>query len=155
MDKCKSFIYKNQNKIIYLIVLGAIIGGVNCLSRPDYNLIIYLYMYFIWKHCDDSKEMQGVEKLNIWFFLSFSLLIDIFWTLFWTGKWNHIQDLERLIHIFVIISSWIGIGLKGFIIFSIGLIEWASIKSSLPKNVQERLTGEGYNAQKDDGKEGI
>ena len=56
----------------------------------------------------------------------------------------------RFIHIFVILLSWIGIGLKGFIIFAIGLIEWSSIKSSLPKQVQERLTGKNYQEQKDD-----
>lgn len=150
MDGCKDWIFRNQSKLNYFLLLGAIIGGVNCLSRPDFNLIIYLYLYFIWEQCQDTKEMQQVEKLNSWFFLILSILVDIFWVLFWSGKWSHIKDLERFIHIFVIILSWVGIGLKGFIIFAIGLIEWSSIKSSLPKTVQEKLTGKNYKEQKDE-----
>jgi uncharacterized membrane protein len=150
MDKCQEWIFRNQKKLSYFLLLGAVIGGVNCLSRPDYNLIIYLYLYFIWEISSDTKEMQNIEKLNSWFFLAFSILIDIFWTIFWSGKWSHIKDLERFIHIFVIILSWVGIGLKGFIIFAIGLIEWSSIKSSLPKTVQEKLTGQNYKEQQDD-----
>ena len=149
MDKCKTWVFKNQDKIKTFLLFGAIIGGINCLSRPDFNLIIYLYLYFIWDHCSDSKEIQNVEKLNSWFFLIFSLLIDIFWTLFWSGKWSHIKDFEKFIHIVIIILSWVGIGVKGFIIFAIGLIEWAGIKSTLPKNVQEKLTG-NYKEQNDE-----
>lgn len=150
MDKCKNWIFTNQNKISYFMIIGAGIGAVNCLARPDYNLLIYLYLYFIWINCSDTKEMQNVEKLNSWFFLIFSILIDIFWTLFWSGKWSHIKDMERFIHILVIFLSWIGIGLKGFIIFAIGLIEWSSIRSALPKQVQERLAGSNYKPHKDE-----
>lgn len=149
MDKCKDWIFKNQGKIKHFLLIGAVIGGINCLSRPDYNLIIYLYLYFIWDQCNDLKEMQNSEKLNSWFFLIFSVVVDVFWTLFWSGKWSHIKDFEKFIHVLVIILSWVGIGVKGFIIFAIGLIEWSSIKSSLPKTVQEKLTGM-YKEQKDD-----
>jgi uncharacterized membrane protein len=132
----------------YFFLLGAAIGGFNCLTRPDYNLVIYLYIYFIWDKCSDNKEMQSSEKLNSWFFLIFSVLIDVFWTLFWSGKWSHIKDFEKTIHVIVIITSWVAIGIKGFIIFAIGLVEWSSIKSSLPEKLQERLTG-NYKQQQD------
>lgn len=150
MDKCKQWIYGNQDKIKYFFVLGGSIGAINCLSRPDFNLIIYIYLYFIWDMCHDIKEVQSREKISSWLFLIFSILVDIFWTLFWSGKWSHIKDLEKFIHIIVILLSWIAIGVKGFIIFAIGLIEWSSIKSSLPQSVQEKLTGTNYKAQKDD-----
>ncbi len=93
--------------------------------------------------------MQSSEKLNSWFFLIFSILIDLFWTMFWSGKWSHIRDFERTIHVIVIITSWVAIGVKGFIIFAIGLIEWSSIKSSLPIKLQEKLTGSNYKEQAD------
>lgn len=148
MESCKQWIYQNQDKMAYFFLLGAAIGGFNCLTRPDYNLVIYLYIYFIWDKCSDNKEMQSSEKLNSWFFLIFSVLIDVFWTLFWSGKWSHIKDFEKTIHVIVIITSWVAIGIKGFIIFAIGLVEWSSIKSSLPEKLQERLTG-NYKQQQD------
>ncbi len=148
MESCKQWVYQNQDKMTYFFLLGAAIGGFNCLTRPDYNLVIYLYIYFIWDKCSDNKEMQSSEKLNSWFFLIFSVLIDVFWTLFWSGKWSHIKDFEKTIHVIVIITSWVAIGIKGFIIFAIGLVEWSSIKSSLPEKLQERLTG-NYKQQQD------
>ena len=148
MESCKQWIYQNQDKMTYFFLLGAAIGGFNCLTRPDYNLVIYLYIYFIWDKCSDNKEMQSSEKLNSWFFLIFSVLIDVFWTLFWSGKWSHIKDFEKTIHVIVIITSWVAIGIKGFIIFAIGLVEWSSIKSSLPEKLQGRLTG-NYKQQQD------
>jgi hypothetical protein len=85
------------------------------------------------------------------FFLCFSLLIDITWTLFWGGRWSHLQqDFEKTIHIIVILSSWAGIFLKIFVLLSIGLVEWSSIKSSLPAKLQEKLTGGKYSAQQDE-----
>jgi len=149
MEKCKDWIYQNQDKVKLFLVIGAAIAAFNCLTRPDYNLIIYLYIYFVFDSCNDNKEMQSSEKLNTWFFLIFSILIDLFWTMFWSGKWSHIKDFERTIHVIVIITSWVAIGLKGFIIFAIGLIEWSSIKSSLPKKLQEKLTGNNYKEQAD------
>lgn len=149
MNGCKDWIYKNQDKIKLFLLIGAGIAAFNCLTRPDYNLIIYLYIYFIWDSCNDNKEMQSSEKLNSWFFLIFSILIDLFWTIFWSGKWSHIKDFERTIHVIVIITSWVSIGIKGFIIFAIGLIEWSSIKSSLPAKLQEKLTGSNYQPQND------
>jgi hypothetical protein len=149
MDKCKDWVYQNQDKIKTFLIIGAAIAAFNCLTRPDYNLIIYLYIYFVFDSCGDNKEMQSSEKLNSWFFLIFSILIDLFWTMFWSGKWSHIRDFERTIHVIVIITSWVAIGVKGFIIFAIGLIEWSSIKSSLPVKLQEKLTGNNYKEQAD------
>jgi hypothetical protein len=149
MDKCKDWVYQNQDKIKTFLIIGAALAAFNCLTRPDYNLIIYLYIYFVFDSCGDNKEMQSSEKLNSWFFLIFSILIDLFWTMFWSGKWSHIRDFERTIHVIVIITSWVAIGVKGFIIFAIGLIEWSSIKSSLPVKLQEKLTGNNYKEQSD------
>jgi hypothetical protein len=47
MDKAKSFILKQQDKLKYIILIGAGLGAFNCLTRPDFNLIVYLYIYYI------------------------------------------------------------------------------------------------------------
>lgn len=149
MNGCKDWIYKNAGKMKIFFLLGAGLGAFNCLTRPDYNLIIYLYIYFIWDSCSDMKEMQSKEMLYSWIFLIFSLLIDLFWTLFWSGKWEHIKDFEKTIHVIVIITSWVSIGVKGFIIFAIGLVEFSTLRSNLPKSLQEKLDAQGYKEQND------
>ena len=48
MEKVKHFIFQHQDKLKYGLLLGAGIGALNCIARADYNLILYLYIYYIW-----------------------------------------------------------------------------------------------------------
>jgi hypothetical protein len=48
MDKIKSFVLSQQGKLKQVILFGAGLGAFNCLTRPDFNLIVYLYIYYIW-----------------------------------------------------------------------------------------------------------
>lgn len=85
------------------------------------------------------------------YFLLFSILIDIIWALFWAGKWSHIPyDTEKTIHVIVLFTSWIGILAKIFVLSSVGLVEWVMIKSTLPEKLKEKLTGSKYDEQSDD-----
>ena len=142
MEKAKNLITTHSNKIHYLMIIGATIGGINTICRPDFNFIIYLYMLYVWKFMEITKESQAIEKLSSFYILLFSLLIDIIWCLYWGGKWNSIEnDPEKGSHILVLVLSWIGIIVKCFVLFMIGVLEWNGIKSSLPKNIQDKLNG--------------
>ena len=144
MEKVKNLAEENKNKLIYLFLGGAFLAGVNTFfGRADYNLFIYLYMSYIWKFMDNIKESQIQEKTNTFNVLLYSLLIDIFWCIYWNGKWNNLKvDSEATIHALVIFTSWIGVLLKIVIIGMIGIIEWNIIKSILPKKLQEKLNPE-------------
>ena len=48
MEKLKNIFIANQDKFKYLLFAGAGIAAVNCLTRPDFNLIVYLYTFYIW-----------------------------------------------------------------------------------------------------------
>lgn len=48
MEKIKHLVFQHQDKIKHALLLGAGIASVNCLARADYNIVIYLYIYFIW-----------------------------------------------------------------------------------------------------------
>ncbi len=48
MERIKNTLLSNQDKFRYVILAGTGIAAINCLSRPDFNLIIYLYTYYIW-----------------------------------------------------------------------------------------------------------
>jgi hypothetical protein len=52
MDRVKSLSLAHQDKFKYLLFSGAVIAGVNCLARPDYNLLLYVYTYYIWNMFD-------------------------------------------------------------------------------------------------------
>ena len=144
MEKVKNLAEENKNKLIYLFLGGAFLAGVNTFfGRADYNLFIYLYMSYIWKFMDNIKESQIQEKTNTFNVLLYSLLIDIFWCIYWNGKWNNLKvDSEATIHALVIFTSWIGVLLKIVIIGMVGIIEWNIIKAILPKKLQEKLNPE-------------
>ena len=140
MEKIKNLAKHNSHRLKFLLITGAIIGGINTLSRADYNLILYLYMYYIWHFMDNQKESQIQEKVSSFFFAFYSLIIDIIWCIFWGKKWNSLQkDSESTIHFIVIFLSWIGIIIKIISLFIICIVEWDFIKSSLPKKLQDKF----------------
>jgi len=140
MEKIKNLAKQNSHRLKFLLITGAIIGGINTLSRADYNLILYLYMYYIWHFMDNQKESQIQEKVSSFFFAFYSLIIDIIWCIFWGKKWNSLQkDSESTIHFIVIFLSWIGIIIKIISLFIICIVEWDFIKSSLPKKLQDKF----------------
>jgi len=55
MNIIKSNVLKNQDKIHFLFFAGAGIAGINTLLRPDFNLIVYLYLFYIWTMMTNSK----------------------------------------------------------------------------------------------------
>ena len=151
MEKVKNIAQENKSNLIYLFLGGVILAGVNTfLGRADYNIFIYLYMSYIWKFMDNIKESQIQEKINTFNVLLYSLIIDIFWCLYWNSKWNNLkEDSEGTIHSLVILTSWIGVLLKIIIIGMIGILEWNIIKTILPKKIQDKLNPE-YSQQIDE-----
>ena len=60
------------------------------------------------------------------------------------GKRKRKSSTRKIIfflYINILTLSWIGIIVKIIIIFMVGVLEWNSIKSSLPKYLQEKLNG--------------
>ena len=151
MEKVKNLAQENRSNLLLFFLGGAVLAGVNTFfGRADYNLFIYLYMSYIWKFMENIKESQIQEKINTFIVLLYSLIIDIFWCLYWNGKWNNLKvDTESMIHGMVIFTSWIGILLKIIIIGMIGILEWIIIKTILPKKLQEKLNPE-YSPQVDE-----
>ncbi len=79
------------------------------------------------------------EKVNCFYFLCFSYLIDLIWIIFWAGKYDHIKGIEKTAYIFVLFFSFIGILIKLIVLTAIGLNEWDTIKGHLPKKLLEKL----------------
>ena len=127
MDKVKNLLAKHSGKLKYLFLCGSIIAAINTLSRADYNFVLYLYMFYVWTFMGNSAEEQRQDKIGTFYILIYSLLIDIFWCLFWGGKWDNISTLAHELTVFL---SWCGIVLKVCIICLVCLLEFDNIKSS-------------------------
>ena len=153
MDQIKNLSNQHSNKLPYLFLSGALIGAINTFCRPDYNFIVYLYMYYIWKFTGDNKTIQSKQKLSCFFILIYSLLIDIIYSIYWGSKWGSLEkDYESTLHSFIIFLSWIGIILKIVIAVMIGVLDWNNIKSSLPEKLKEKLNNENFKEFNDEEK---
>ena len=83
--------------------------------------------------------------------MAYSLLVDVFWVLFWMGKWGHINhDLEKFIHSLVILASIIGIFLKITVLFSLVVFDKSAIVNSLPNQLKEKIVAGSYEEQVDE-----
>ena len=128
MDKVRNLLAKHSGKLKYLFLCGAIIAAINTLSRADYNFVLYLYMFYIWTFMGNSAEEQRQDKIGTFFILLYSLLIDVFWSLFWGGKWD---TVPTIVHELTLFLCWCGIVLKIIITILVGILEFDIIKSSI------------------------
>ena len=135
MEKFKKIATKFSSKLKYLYLCGAILAGINTLSRADYNFVLYLYMFYVWNFMENSSETQKQDKIGCFYILIYSLIIDFIWTIFWGGKWDTVLTL---FHWMILLFSWIGIILKIFIVLFIGILESDNIKSSLKSSLNSR-----------------
>ena len=55
MDKIRTLILENEEKISYLFYAGAGLGAINCLTRPDFNLFLYIYLIYIWSILENKE----------------------------------------------------------------------------------------------------
>lgn len=139
MDKAKAWIAKNYHYLKYLFLLCSAVACFNCLAKPDYNLVLYAYAYFVWNMMEKGSETS--EKMYCFWFMLITIFVDLIWIFYWQSLWGSyaVQDDEASIHFLVILFSWISLGLKGFCILMVGVGEWATIRTSLPKKLQEKL----------------
>ena len=151
MENITKLAEKYSSKLKYLFLIGASIGLINTFCRADYNFILYLYIFYIWLHLTEDKEIQTREKVTLFYILVYSLFIDIIWCFFWQSQWGYLkEDIESGTHSLVIFLSWIGILLKIAIGIMIAVSEKINLKGSLPKKLAENLNRE-YLEQIDEG----
>ena len=147
MEKIKNIAVKHSSKLKYLFLVGAIIAGINTLSRADYNFVVYLYMFYIWTFMGDSAEVQRQDKVGTFYILLYSLLIDTVWCLFWGGKWDQVPSL---FHEMTLFFSWIGIIWKILIIICVCLLELDIIRASLLSSFKGKSNQQKLYYQQDD-----
>ena len=55
MEKLKTLVNEHKDKLNYVVLGCAGLAAFNCLIRPDFNLIIYLYVYYVWYMFNENK----------------------------------------------------------------------------------------------------
>lgn len=149
MENFKAFVNKHQSKLKYLFLACAGLSCFNCLAKPDYNIVLYAYAFFVWNMMGNTNNTQTSEKLYCFWFMFTTLFVDLIWIFVWGSLWTDLKnDDESTIHYLVILFSWISFGIKSACTVMVGVGEWASIKSTLPEKLQEKLNA--YKEQKDD-----
>jgi hypothetical protein len=58
MESIKGLIAKHGNKFKFLILGGIGIAAFNTLIRADYNIVLYLYIYYVWNMMTESKVIE-------------------------------------------------------------------------------------------------
>jgi hypothetical protein len=77
--------------------------------------------------------------VNCFYFLCFSLFVDLYWIYFWGGNSDNVKDIEKAAHVLIIFLSFIGILVKILVSAAIAFKEWDSIKGSLPNRLLDKL----------------
>jgi hypothetical protein len=143
MEKVKQLAEKYSDKLKYLFIGGAFIGLINTFCRADYNFILYLYMFYVWRFMNEDTDSQSREKITFFYILLYSSIIDIIWCFFWSSKWGLLkEDIQSGTHGLVIFCSWIGILIKVIILIIISVSELHTLKGSLPKNLSQKFNSE-------------
>ena len=50
-----------------LFVGAAVLGGISCLARADYNLPLFIFVYFMWLHDPVSLNIIFARKRSLRF----------------------------------------------------------------------------------------
>jgi hypothetical protein len=56
MEKIKSYVYNNKDNLKYALFAGALLGAFNCLAKADYNIVSYLYIYYVWHMIEEKVK---------------------------------------------------------------------------------------------------
>ena len=88
---------------VVFLILGALIGAIGCLSRPDYNLPIFLFTYVITKYfatsADGDKDQLFCIILMAWSFGVDALFIIFVYSDIWeSSEYKSLAGWEDELH---------------------------------------------------------
>ena len=90
MDKVRHFFISHDGILKYSLLTLMGVHFISCYKRADYNLILYIMMYFVWIPVENvgvvTKEVSRQEKGFCFILLIFTLLLDLTWMGFLEGE---------------------------------------------------------------------
>lgn len=129
-----------------LFIASAVIAVLSCLARPDFNLPLFVFAWFIWSDPDKVSATQR-ERLKLLAFLVLTFIVDFIWLCYWGPIWNSDSEYghwEKGVHSFVLSMSSINFVLKVVamqfvIIVFVVMAEKSSLSENLPANLSSKL----------------
>lgn len=125
---------QHLNKIFLAIVALSIF---TYFERPDYNLPLFIFVLLLW----DNAHVP--QKLRLWYLITFSILIDFIWIVYWAAIWSGYENRERGLGTFTIILSVL-ILLAKFAVVAISFLKIEECKKALvglPANAKSIISG--------------
>ena len=58
MEKAKELVIQHQDKFKFALFAGIGIAAFNCFARADYNLILYIYVYYVWNMLESRVKFR-------------------------------------------------------------------------------------------------
>lgn len=121
-------------------IFYALIGChfINCYSRADYNLPLYILMYLTWcenSFTDFNKKTFIVKEMKLYSYVSIALtgVIDIFWFLFYRSENQNLVGFESSMFKFCYVLSIILFVCKIGIAILLGMSDKQLIKENMNK----------------------
>jgi hypothetical protein len=99
----------------------AAVGSVSCLSRADYNLPLFAFLYFFYFTVPKPKRDAQQRFLTI--LVACTCVQDLTWGLYWRSIWYDSRydldwgNLEKAFHRCVLVLCWVEMGLKVVTVF--------------------------------------
>lgn len=144
MERISNMLKANEKIIGYTLLGGCGLAGLNCLERPDYNLFLYLFIYFTMFSSGHSIQIQPVmqrtERMYATYVFGISIIVDFLWVIMYKGTGNGLAMM----------LTYIEIGLKFVLLFAL-FVMWQGTKKGglLESEGQEKQKG-GFAAFNDE-----
>eukprot|EP01017_Pseudomicrothorax_dubius_P017344 TRINITY_DN195_c0_g1_i2.p1 TRINITY_DN195_c0_g1~~TRINITY_DN195_c0_g1_i2.p1 ORF type:complete len:149 (-),score=22.74 TRINITY_DN195_c0_g1_i2:168-614(-) len=109
----------NQEILGKIFIAGIAFAALSCLARPDYNLVLYAFAYFIWDSPNTPDPPK--QRIRLAYMFLYSSFIDFIWILFWFSYWKGTSypktAWDRGLHTFVLWLNVFALILKGVSIY--------------------------------------
>ena len=117
MDKVISIAKKCEHYIHYVLAVLFVLHGVNCYSRCDYNVALYIMVYVSYvKQCklgiNDDEKVNKEEKVFTLLLLVGSFVLDIAWFVVYAKKDVVLYGIEWVMWKVCYIFSIVGVVCK-------------------------------------------
>jgi hypothetical protein len=84
------------NKLFLVIIALSVL---TYFERPDYNLPLFFFVLALW------DNIHIPQKQKLWYLITFSILIDFIWIIYWAALWGGYQNREKGLGNFTIFLS--------------------------------------------------
>ena len=140
-----------EERIGNLLLAGSIISCGCCLMRPDFNIVLGLVSYYIWKTEIKSKAvLQNLLLMN-----AVGLIFDLIWLLLVGRLWlrepknnGHIWDAMKHMHYFILFLSLVNMCVRGYAL-SIIFQMYEQDPNAPPKLGSRTATGQRFIEHRD------